>query len=243
MGLWIALYLIFHLLTNSRAALFFGDYGSGFIREVNWIHDLPYLPVLEVIVIALPFLFHALWGIRYAVKAKVNSVPGSGKKPHLKYGANHAYTWQRITAWILLIGIIWHVVEFRFIHYPKEVKGGYAVEVSMDKGLPGVAKRLDAKIEGSGRQVTVVSKSFGEATLFNVRNVFKSWTLMSLYTVFVISAVYHGFRGLWSFCIVWGLTLTQRSQKMMKWISILLMVVIGFLGLAAVWLTYLVTLR
>jgi hypothetical protein len=56
MGLWLALFLTEHLLTNSQAALLLGDNGGGFVRTVNWIHDLPYLQVIEVFLIGTPIL-------------------------------------------------------------------------------------------------------------------------------------------------------------------------------------------
>ncbi|MBS0622134.1 MAG: succinate dehydrogenase [Verrucomicrobia bacterium] len=261
LGLILALYIIFHLLTNSQAALFFDQEGSGFVHDVNWIHSLPFLPVLEIAVIGFPFLFHGVLGIRYALSSKMNHNV-------IKYAANRAYSWQRITAWILLVLIIFHVVQMRFLDYPAIVPQGgghfeYVVRVKDDAGLKTVAQKHGVKIYSSGEieavggqlgaalryrslkegQVMLVADSFGEAALFSVRNTFKSFWMMAIYTVLVLAAVYHGFRGLWSFSIVWGLALTQRSQKMMSLASIALMVIVGFLGLAAVYLTYWVTLK
>lgn len=48
MGLWLVLFLIEHLLTNSQAALWLGDNGRGFVNMVNAIHNLPYLEVIEL---------------------------------------------------------------------------------------------------------------------------------------------------------------------------------------------------
>src|SRR5258708_7890118 len=119
MGLWLVLFLIEHLFTNSQAALFFGDDGNGFVRAVNALKNLPYLSVIEVTLIGVPFLVHGGWGIYYLFTSKSNSWGNDGTRPYLpEYPRNHAYTWQRITSWILLIGIIAHVVDMRFIHYP-----------------------------------------------------------------------------------------------------------------------------
>lgn len=62
MGLFIVLFLFEHLLTNSQAALFFGDYGKGFIDAVNFIYSLPYLPVLELVLLGVPIGYHGYWG-------------------------------------------------------------------------------------------------------------------------------------------------------------------------------------
>ncbi len=244
LGLWLALFIIFHLITNSQAALFFDQYGAGFIHEVNLIHSLPYLPVLEIVLIGLPFLLHAGWGIKFAITAKYNSMGSGEKAPKLKYGANKAYSWMRIAAYVLLVGVTLHVIQMRFLRYPEEIKTAeYTVQVSSDAGLEQVAARLGAQVIDEAHGYEVVADSMGKAMLFTVRNVMQSWTQRILYSVFVLSGVYHGFRGLWSFAIVWGITLTKRSQNVMKWGTIGLMIVIGFLGMAAIWLTSTVTLR
>src|ERR1700719_477349 len=64
-GLWLVLFLIEHLIVNSQAALFVGDNGNGFVNAVNSIKDLPYLPVIEIFLLGVPFLIHGLWGIKY----------------------------------------------------------------------------------------------------------------------------------------------------------------------------------
>jgi len=160
MGLWLVLFLLEHLLTNSQAALLLGENGGGFVRMVNWIHDLPYLAVIELFLIGTPIAIHGILGIKYLFTAKNNAKSSDGSTPSLKeYGRNKAYSWQRITSWILLIGIICHVAKFRFLEYPKSVNQGnesfYFVKISMDKGLYTVAARLgvdlydDAKIESA----------------------------------------------------------------------------------------------
>ena len=49
-GLWLVIFIISHLFTNSQAALLIGDDGQGFINAVNAIHNLPYLPLIEIAV-------------------------------------------------------------------------------------------------------------------------------------------------------------------------------------------------
>jgi len=146
MGLWMVLFLMEHLLTNSQAALLLGENGQGFVRMVNWLHNLPYLPFIEGFLLGVPFLIHMVWGVRYLLMAKGNSRLSDGTKPSLQYGRNRAYSWQRITSWILLLGIIGHVAKFRFIDYPTSVQQGaskvYFIPVSIDNGLYSVADRL-----------------------------------------------------------------------------------------------------
>lgn len=150
-GLFLVLYLFFHLFTNSQAALFFGDDGKGFIHEVNAIHNLPYLIFIELFLLGLPFAVHMVWGIRYLLTSEPNSRQTDGTTPSLpEYGRNRAYTWQRITSYLLLIGIIAHVVHMRILHYPTEAKIGsqerYMIRLNADPGLYTVADRLGVQL-------------------------------------------------------------------------------------------------
>jgi len=150
-GLWFVIYLVEHLLTNSQAALFFGDDGYGFVHAVNFIHDLPYLKFIEIFLLGVPFLIHMVWGVKYLFTAKLNSQKTDGSSPSLgEYSRNRAYSWQRITSWILLIGIIAHVIHMRFVEYPAVAGSGanaaYMVRLNMDKGIYTVADRLHVQL-------------------------------------------------------------------------------------------------
>lgn len=169
-GLWLTLYLVEHLIVNSQAALWIGEDGSGFIRFVNFLESLPYLQIVEIGLIGIPLLVHGGWGIKRALTAKANAWNRSGRAPSLsQYGRNRAFSWQRITAWILLIGIIAHVVQMRFLDYPRTAQLGgekqSMVKITFDEGLYTLAARLKAtlytpeeiaemakKIEGSPRE-------------------------------------------------------------------------------------------
>ncbi len=301
-GLWLVIFLLEHLITNSQAGLYIGDWGQGFVKMVNDIHNLPYLQAFEILFLGLPLLVHGVLGIRYLFTSKLNSFKKGDHNPDLKkYARNQSFTWQRLTSWILLFGIILHVIQMRFLDYPMRVNGGinqefYMVKLDMDPGLYRVAPRLNAEIYNPvqiqqererllsynqtadanitydpqiGRevnnlvvndilseyveklskkplkpnQVIAVSKDFGTATLLSVRETFKSPLMITLYSIFVICACFHAFNGLWTAMISWGITLTAHSQKIMRLIAVAFTVFLALLGLAAVWLTYLVNLR
>lgn len=291
-GLWLVLFLIEHLLTNSQAALFIGDDGRGFVSAVNFLKDLPYLPVIEIFLLGVPFLIHGVWGIQYLLTAEYNSFPTDGSSPALsQYKRNQAYTWQRITSWILLVGILAHVIHMRFIDYPTSAQLNtrhlYISRVEADDGLFTLSKRLgfeiyhaqqvqeikqrvlaqpevqvkqDSKPEQliaaqkqreerawvaalekwplKENQLVAVSPSFGVAELLLVRDTFKNPTMILLYTGLVLATCFHAFNGLWTFMITWGITLTARSQQLMRSLAVALMIIVTFLGLAAIWGTY-----
>lgn len=289
-GLWLVVYLFQHLLVNSQAALFVGNDGLGFIESVNSIHELPYLPIIELAVLAVPILIHMLLGIKYLRTSEENSFGGDGKKPYLpEYGRNRAYTWQRITSWLLIVGIIAHVIHMRFIEYPSSAQKGhqryYMVKVEEAEGIQTLGERLDVALYSPEQiealklnlpkeaanaaksvaeqtlqqdkkfihalesknltkgQIMAVAKDFGTAELLMVRETFKSPLMIFLYTLFVLAACFHGFNGLFTFMIKWGITLTQQSQRLMLKIAKFLMVLTIFFGLSAIFLTYWVNLR
>jgi len=261
-GIWLVLFIIQHLFTNSQAALWIGDDGASFIKSVNDIHDLPFLPLIEIAVLAFPILIHMIWGIEYLRRAKYNSFGYTGHTPYLPdYPRNRAYTWQRVTAWLLIVGIIAHVVHMRFIDYPEKshlVEKGYMVRITDDEGLAGLAERLNVKLYNADElrrqpnfskrplkpgEVFAVADNFGTAELLVVRDTFKVPYMLVLYTLFVLIASFHAFNGFWTFLITWGVTLTQRSQRLLQKVSVALMIIFGCLGLSAVWLTYWVNLK
>ncbi|MGA8163822.1 MAG: succinate dehydrogenase [Waddliaceae bacterium] len=321
-GIWLSIFLIEHLLTNSQAALWLGGDGSGFIHAVNFIKHLPYLEVIEILLLGVPIFIHLVWGIQYLRTGKLNSFPTDGTTPSLtQYPRNHAYSWQRITSWILVATLLGHIIHMRFLEYPYSAKVNgknlYMVRVNLDEGLYTLAGRLNVQLYdqqmidmqkqqlpaadnaltlSSGMwssfvdslqgiftqqkekqtimrnkreelliqqnktqqkhflhslesrtlapgQVIAVTEEFGIAELLMVRETFKMPMMIALYTIFVLSACYHGFNGLWTFLITWGVSLTARSQQIMRSVSTTLMVVVAFLGLAAIWGTYWINLK
>lgn len=261
-GLMMVLFLMEHLITNSQMALLFEDNGIGFVQAVNFIKNLPYLHVIEVIFIGVPFLYHGVLGVKYALGAKNNVAKTDGSKPYLgEYERNKSFRWQRMTAWILLVGTILHVGYFRFYRYPAseriDGKEFFLTKLVTDPKLDTLANRLGVTVYSEEKiallpasyplaaklasfhldkdQVVGVTTDFGAATLLGVRDAFKSPLKALLYTIFVLAAVFHGFNGLWSFMITWGVIILPKSHSSMQRFSVGLMVLIGLCGLMGVW--------
>ncbi len=162
MGLWLAIFLIEHLLTNSQAALLWGEHAQGFVRMVNLLHNFPHLEVIEIVLLGIPLLIHFVWGVCYFISARYNSFPGPKRSPSLaRYARNHGYTWMRITAIIVGVGVVLHVVQFRFVRYPAILVHGeqsfYFSKVSMDDGLYTVAQRMGVELF-DGNKIEEVEK-------------------------------------------------------------------------------------
>ena len=247
-GLWFVLFLFEHLITNSQAALWLGDNGIGFVNLVNLYHNLPYLEVIEIGLLGVPILLHMVLGVKYLFTAKFNSGKSDGTAPSIPLPRNRAYTWQRITSWILLFCVVGHVLKFRFLEYPETIRQGgevhYAVKVSADSGLSAVARRLGVTLsEIPSGKILAVSKDFGTASLLSVRDTFKHPVYIGLYTIFVLAACFHACNGIWTFLITWGWILKMAAQRAWVTVASVLMAVLIFLGLAAIWGTYWVNLR
>lgn len=246
-GVWLIIFLCEHFLINSQAALFFLNDGKGFINLVNHIYSIPLLPVVEVLFLGIPFLIHMVWGVFYLRSGELNSFPTNGSRPALgMLRRNRCYSWQRITSWILLVGIVAHVVQLRFVEYPhKVVQEGvkyYQVRLHDDPGLRRVAERLDIELKVEKDRLYAVAPSPGTAFFLLVRDMFKNPILVILYSIFVVAAAFHAFNGLWTAMITWGVTVSDRSQRLMGMVTRSLMWIVGFLGLAAIWGTYWTTL-
>lgn len=243
MGLWLVLFLSEHLLTNSQAALWLGAEGSGFVRMVNALHNLPYLQAIELTLIGIPLAIHMVWGVRYALEGRKTKTSSDGSKPIVPSYRNRAYSWQRMTSWFLLVFLILHVVKFRFIEYPETVQinqqSHYVVTISPDEKLQRLAQTLDVSLHDQGGKVAAVCKEFGTATLLTVRDTFKNPVYIALYTLFVLVACFHAYNGFWTFLLTWGWVLKMSAQRAWTAVSLSLIALFVFLGLSAVWGSYL----
>ena len=239
LGFWLVLYLFEHLLVNSQAALWIGDDGHTFVRLVNFIKSFPYLHAIELLLLGVPIVVHGVWGIQRLRTSKGNSRSSDGSKPSLPYGRNRAYSWQRITSWILLLGICAHVVQMRFIENPQEIEGRYLLTIRADEHLAPLAERLGVTVNPKGdREAVISAPTPGAAILLMIRDTFKNPLMVALYTIFVLAAAFHSFNGVWTFMITWGMILSYPSQKAMARVNAIGIFLLAFWGLFAIWGSY-----
>jgi len=98
----VGVFLIQHLLVNHTAT---GGEES-FNKAAEFMGNLPFRLVLETLVIYLPLLYHAIYGLYIAFTADNN--PG-----RYSYFRNWMFTLQRVSGIITLIFVSWHVWETR----------------------------------------------------------------------------------------------------------------------------------
>lgn len=98
----VGLFLTQHLVVNHFATK--GE--QAFNDAAHFMESLPFRYALEIFVIFLPLLFHAIYGIYIAFTAKNNTS---------RFGTfrNWMFVFQRITGVLLVIWITWHVWETR----------------------------------------------------------------------------------------------------------------------------------
>jgi len=97
----VGAYMCIHLLTNASVL----DGTRTFQRAVDQIHLLgSALPLVEWTFIFLPLIFHAVVGVVIIRSGEFNS-------SHYPYTSNIRYVLQRVTAWIALFFIFYHVFQ------------------------------------------------------------------------------------------------------------------------------------
>ena len=111
----IGVFLFPHLTTNSSIIwgrllndAKHGDAGvETFQHEVEFIHNLPALKIIEWTVLFIPILFHSLVGIWFATSGRPNV-------DRYKYQDNWRYTLQRVSGYIGVLFIFMHIISLRF---------------------------------------------------------------------------------------------------------------------------------
>ncbi|MCH6267767.1 MULTISPECIES: succinate dehydrogenase cytochrome b558 subunit [Neobacillus] len=98
----IGVFIVQHLIVNHFAT----EGVESFNKAANFMGTLPFRIVLETVVIYLPLLFHAIYGLYIAFTAK-NNVSRFG------FFRNWMFLLQRVSGVITLIFIAWHVWETR----------------------------------------------------------------------------------------------------------------------------------
>jgi succinate dehydrogenase / fumarate reductase cytochrome b subunit len=110
----IGVFLCVHLLTNS--SIVWGQWTNKnemhggvaeFLHDVEFIHSLPFLFLIELFGLWLPIAFHAGLGIVYAVSGKSNLTSYA-------YQDNVRYTLQRLSGYLGVIFIFLHVSSLRW---------------------------------------------------------------------------------------------------------------------------------
>jgi succinate dehydrogenase / fumarate reductase cytochrome b subunit len=202
----VGAFVCVHLFTNFQM-VFASITGEAhyFQDEVNFIHGLPALLFIEIFGLWLPIAFHAILGVVYIFSGKNNSMS-------YRYGDNVRYTWQRITAWIALIFIFYHVATLRW-----GWTFGWDAPVFWATGLDEYPL---------AHATTAMALQHG---------ILDGWLTTLFYLVGALAVVYHWSNGLWTAAITWGLTITPSSQKKWGYVCAGMGIVLAIFTIGAIW--------
>lgn len=187
----IGVFVIVHLITNS--SIVWGMINQGkhegvhagaatFQHEVNFIHSLPFLILIEVFGLWLPIAFHSILGVYYAMS-------GKGNTSSYSYQGNWRYALQRLSGYIGVLFIFYHVATLRW-GWTWMVPGG--TEWSAQYAGSTMAMVLQGGAEGMTLGGIAVS---------------------AFYMLGVSLLVFHLANGLWTAAITWGITITTTAQR------------------------------
>lgn len=129
----IGLFMIFHLTANSYSLR--GE--VEFNTTVKVIGYAPFVQLLELAVIAVPILFHAIYG--FFIIAEMQG-PG-GNVSHYGYGRNWLYVLQRWSGVIALVYILFHTYDTTIGKYLIEATKG---EMGHELGFQSISYKAMA---------------------------------------------------------------------------------------------------
>jgi succinate dehydrogenase / fumarate reductase cytochrome b subunit len=194
----VGAYMCVHLLTN--ASVLAG--AATFQNAVDQIHSLgPVLPLVEWAFIFLPIIFHAVVGV-VIVKSGISNTSSYA------YAGNIRYSLQRITAWIALFFIFYHVFHLHGWIHADWFKEAVVTPLGGGKFDPHHA-----------------TSSAGAALA--------SFVTKLIYAVGVLSCVYHLANGIWTAGITWGLWTTPAAQKRANYVCLGFGIFMAVVGLSA----------
>lgn len=177
-------FLAFHLYENYQATR-----GADAYNEMTHkLQDLPFSVALEILVIALPLLFHGIYGLFITGTAKPNVVSNG-------YVRNWMYFLQRVTGVIVFAFILFHYWTTRLVQLHDHESLDLFRQVQAAVGNP--------------------------------------W-IYAFYVAGILSATFHLANGIWSFSIVWGLTIGPKAQRRMAYVSALVFLVLSVIGVRSI---------
>ena len=122
-GLVFGGYLIVHLLVNATIA----QGGMVYQMQVDKIHGLPFLPVIEWTFIFLPIIFHTVYGIWITVTGQPNVT-------NYPFAKNVFYVLQRASAIVIVLFMLFHVLSLKYSAFGKDLS--YFIQRKTDHQRP-----------------------------------------------------------------------------------------------------------
>jgi succinate dehydrogenase / fumarate reductase cytochrome b subunit len=177
-------FLAFHLFENYTAM-----HGADAYNEMTRkLQTLPFAIAAEIVIIALPILFHGVYGLFITGTASPNPI----SNPYVR---NVMYFLQRFTGVIVFAFILFHYWTTRLVQL-------------QDHESLNLFNQVQAAVANP-------------------------W-IYAFYIAGILSATFHLANGIWSFSIVWGLTVGPKAQRRMMYISAAVFLALSFLGVRSI---------
>ena len=180
----VGAYLAFHLWENHAATR-----GPEAYNEMSRrLQQMPLAIFLEIFVIAVPLLFHGIYGLFITTTARPNVISN-------RYVRNWMYFLQRVTGVLVFAFILFHYWTTRLVQL-------------QDHESLDLFRLVQSTVENP-------------------------W-LFAFYVAGILSATFHLANGIWSFSIVWGLSIGPKAQRRMVYVSAVVFVVLSVLGIRSI---------
>jgi succinate dehydrogenase / fumarate reductase cytochrome b subunit len=177
-------FLAFHLFENYQAT-----HGAEAYNEMTRkLQTMPFAVAAEILIIAVPLLFHGVYGLFITGTAAPNPISN-------KYFRNFMFTLQRVTGVVVFAFILFHYWTTRLVQLH-------------DHESLNLFNQVQAAVANP-------------------------W-IYAFYIAGILSATFHLANGIWSFSIVWGLTVGPQAQRRMMYISFAVFVALSFLGVRSI---------
>lgn len=185
-------FLIFHYINNSLA-----KDPKKLNKFTKKIHKFPLLPLIEIFGIYLPLTIHIIIGLILLKTSKINY--------NLQYETNYRFILQRITAYIILFTLLFHLKTVRFNEYlPKFIRDALNIPAKRDFTFEKVNIWFKPPLRPIG---------------------------LIIYKLFTLSVAYHLSNGLWTASITWGLAKTYEKQKKLRDLSNIIFLFLSLWGI------------
>ncbi|MCX7758314.1 MAG: hypothetical protein N2169_01675 [bacterium] len=175
--LFIGGFVIAHFINNTLA------YNPKKLNKLSKsIHKNPLFPLVEIFGIYIPLVSHIVIGLILLRKGKIDM--------RIKSETNYRYILQRISAYIILKTLLFHLITIRFNEYlPFSIRRMFNIPHERDLTYQKV-------------------------------NVWFTRPLLPIgyitYTFFITSIAYHLSNGFWTSAITWGLAKTYEKQVKLR---------------------------
>jgi len=177
-------FLAFHLYENYTAT-----HGAEAYNEMTRrLQQVPFAVALEIFVIALPLVFHGVYGLFVTATARPNVFSN-------RYPRNVLYLLQRVTGVVAFAFILFHYWTTRLVQLHDHESLNLFNQVQAAVGNP--------------------------------------W-IYAFYILGILSATFHLANGLWSFSIVWGITVSPAAERRMALVSVAVFLLLSAIGVRTI---------